>query len=253
MRSGRDRPGAAVRTGAAVGSACRAAVGMPGPGCRRGHPGAALHVHRERPCLYVRSGSGAVRADRAASGPAAPGADQARLLAEAIRIRLGSGHVPHVAALLPVLLFDGAGVLSMLSRPARPAFWLLSSGLCVAGFSYYGAIGRPIDLIDVHFGERYAFVPEAWLCWRWPEPCPDRFRCRSMGCWPGRSTPKPAATVTPGRSSRMDRRGDRKWQPGRRIPRMCCVCSRTAGACGWPPTIIRWLSPDSSEPGSRAG
>ncbi|MGI4748263.1 MAG: hypothetical protein ACRYFY_19790, partial [Janthinobacterium lividum] len=43
----------------------------------------------------------------------------------------------------------------------RPAFWLLAAGLLTALVSYFGAIGQSVSLIDIRFGARYAFVPQA--------------------------------------------------------------------------------------------
>ena len=86
---------------------------------------------------------------------------RAETMAAAIRARLADGHTPHVATFLPLLV--GALLAAVVAaRPApRPAFWLLAAGLLTAVLSYFGAIGQATSLIDVHLGERYAFVPEA--------------------------------------------------------------------------------------------
>ena len=86
---------------------------------------------------------------------------RAEVIAAAIKARLASGHTPHVATILPVLV-GGTLALLVAARPApRPAFWLLAAALMIAVLSYFGAIGQATSLIDVHLGERYAFVPEA--------------------------------------------------------------------------------------------
>ncbi len=89
------------------------------------------------------------------------GGARAEGIAAAIRARLASGHTPHVATILPILV-GGMLALMVAARPApRPAFWLLAAALLIAVLSYFGAIGQATSLIDVRLGERYAFVPEA--------------------------------------------------------------------------------------------
>lgn len=89
------------------------------------------------------------------------GGARAEMIAAAIRARLASGHIPHVATILPMLA-GGMLALMVAARPApRPAFWLLAAALLIAVLSYFGAIGQATSLIDIHLGERYAFVPEA--------------------------------------------------------------------------------------------
>lgn len=89
------------------------------------------------------------------------GFTQASHYADAVKARLATGHVPHVASILPVLAFGGAWLATLLRPASRPAFWLLSAGLLTASIAYFGAIGQATNLIDVRFGERYAFVPQA--------------------------------------------------------------------------------------------
>ncbi|NPD68361.1 hypothetical protein HN018_08860 [Lichenicola cladoniae] len=89
------------------------------------------------------------------------GLPQAETVAGVVRASLSSGHLPWLAVLLPLLLFVPFSIATLGTRRTRPAFWLLAAGGFTALASYFGAIGGTIALIDVHFGERYVFVPQA--------------------------------------------------------------------------------------------
>lgn len=89
------------------------------------------------------------------------GLTHAKIVATAVRARLASGHVPWVAVLSPLLVFVPFFIATLRDRRVRPAFWLLAAGGLTALASYFGAIGGTAALIDVHFGGRYVFVPQA--------------------------------------------------------------------------------------------
>lgn len=82
-------------------------------------------------------------------------------IASALQAKLSSGQIPWLAVLLPLLVFVPFFVATLCNHRSRPAFWLLAAGGVTALASYFGAIGGTVALIDVHFGERYVFVPQA--------------------------------------------------------------------------------------------
>lgn len=84
-------------------------------------------------------------------------------IASAVQAKLSSGHIPWLAALLPLLVFVPFFIATLCNPRSRPAFWLLAAGGVTALVSYFGAIGGTVALIDVHFGERYVFVPQSLL------------------------------------------------------------------------------------------
>jgi len=89
------------------------------------------------------------------------GLPHAETVASAVQARLASGHLPWLAVLLPLLVFVPFSIATLCESRARPAFWLLAAGGLTAMASYFGAIGGTAALIDVRFGERYVFVPQA--------------------------------------------------------------------------------------------
>ena len=91
------------------------------------------------------------------------GLSRAAALLAAMRLQLTAGRlpIPILMTVLPILVFVPFGWATLRRRSQYPAFWLLASGILIGTAGYYGAIGGATGLFDVHFGERYVYVPQA--------------------------------------------------------------------------------------------
>lgn len=88
------------------------------------------------------------------------GLSQATAVLAGFRSQLLAGRPPILMTVLPILVFVPFGWAALRNRSRYPAFWLLASGILIGTAGYYGAIGGVTGMFDVHFGERYVYVPQ---------------------------------------------------------------------------------------------
>ncbi len=83
-------------------------------------------------------------------------------LANWIHRRYAAGAIPWSAVILSCASF-GIWIWVVLKRWREAPAWLLTAGLAVAALSYYGAIDGGTNLLNVDFGLRYSFAPQALM------------------------------------------------------------------------------------------
>lgn len=90
------------------------------------------------------------------------GSRRAVPLADWIHTRFVAGAIPWSAVMLSCASF-AIWIWVVLRRWREDPAWLLMAGLTVAALSYYGAIYGGTNLLNVGFGLRYSFAPQALM------------------------------------------------------------------------------------------
>jgi len=91
------------------------------------------------------------------------GMNEAEDVNTALHATFAASHIPWVATVLPILILGALGVALLRLGVAQAGVWFFASFVLTAGFSYFGAIGGGLSLLDVLASQRYAVAPQSLL------------------------------------------------------------------------------------------